>query len=104
MQMKTLKNELMNWLANFNHMILILLMHGNLFVTYLEEVRIIKRKLDIICWIYLDFEYIYNELDVILEARGESFYQSRMITLVKELQEKSKSLSSIEFLKRDFLF
>jgi hypothetical protein len=40
--------------------------------------------------IYLDFEHIYKELDIKIIDRGESFYQSRMIDVVKELESKSK--------------
>jgi arginyl-tRNA synthetase len=40
--------------------------------------------------IYLDFEHIYEQLDIKIIARGESFYQSRMIDVVKELESKSK--------------
>lgn len=36
-----------------------------------------------------DFEYIYNELDVKLIDRGESFYQSRMVDMITELQAKN---------------
>jgi len=36
-----------------------------------------------------DFEYIYKELDVKIIDRGESFYQSRMIEVVKELESKN---------------
>lgn len=43
-------------------------------------------------WIDLDFEYIYKELDVKIIDRGESFYQSRMIDVVKELESKSNRL------------
>lgn len=32
-----------------------------------------------------DFQKIYNRLDITLEERGESFYQSRMEAIVKEL-------------------
>jgi len=39
--------------------------------------------------ILVDFEYIYKELDVKIIDRGESFYQSRMIEVVKELESKS---------------
>ena len=42
--------------------------------------------------IALDFEYIYKELDVKLIDRGESFYQSRMITMIEELEAKSKAV------------
>lgn len=43
-------------------------------------------------WIDSDFEYIYKELDVKIIDRGESFYQSRMIDVVKELESKSNRL------------
>ncbi|CAF0733152.1 unnamed protein product [Rotaria sordida] len=36
-----------------------------------------------------DFEYIYKELDIKIIDRGESFYQSRMIDVVKELESKN---------------
>ncbi|CAF0872225.1 unnamed protein product [Adineta steineri] len=36
-----------------------------------------------------DFEYIYKELDVKITDRGESFYQDRMVDLVKELDSKN---------------
>ncbi|CAF3642433.1 unnamed protein product, partial [Rotaria sordida] len=36
-----------------------------------------------------DFEYIYKELDIKIIDRGESFYQSRMIDLIKELELKN---------------
>ncbi|UJR37828.1 hypothetical protein I4U23_030518 [Adineta vaga] len=36
-----------------------------------------------------DFEYIYKELDIKINDRGESFYQSRMIEVVKELESKN---------------
>ncbi|CAF3689512.1 unnamed protein product [Rotaria sp. Silwood1] len=36
-----------------------------------------------------DFEYIYKELDIKIIDRGESFYQSRMIDLIKELESKN---------------
>ena len=37
----------------------------------------------------LDFEHIYKELDIKIIDRGESFYQNRMIDVVKELESKS---------------
>ena len=37
----------------------------------------------------LDFEHIYKELDIKIIDRGESFYQDRMISVVKELESKS---------------
>ena len=37
----------------------------------------------------LDFEHIYKELDIKIIDRGESFYQGRMISVVKELESKS---------------
>ncbi|CAF0979530.1 unnamed protein product [Rotaria sp. Silwood1] len=36
-----------------------------------------------------DFEYIYKELDTKIIDRGESFYQSRMLDIVKELESKN---------------
>ncbi|CAF4205100.1 unnamed protein product, partial [Adineta steineri] len=36
-----------------------------------------------------DFEYIYKELDVKITDRGESFYQDRMLDVVKELDSKN---------------
>ncbi|CAF1540374.1 unnamed protein product, partial [Adineta ricciae] len=36
-----------------------------------------------------DFEYIYKELNIRIIDRGESFYQSRMIEVVKELESKN---------------
>ncbi|CAF2517124.1 unnamed protein product [Rotaria sp. Silwood2] len=36
-----------------------------------------------------DFEYIYKELDIKIVDRGESFYQSRMLDVVKELESKN---------------
>ncbi|CAF4580731.1 unnamed protein product, partial [Rotaria sp. Silwood2] len=36
-----------------------------------------------------DFEYIYKELDIKIIDRGESFYQSRMIDVIKELESKN---------------
>ncbi|CAF4724324.1 unnamed protein product [Rotaria sp. Silwood1] len=35
-----------------------------------------------------DFEYIYKELDIKIIDRGESFYQTRMIDVIKELESK----------------
>ena len=46
-------------------------------------------------WIDLDFEYIYKELDVKIIDRGESFYQSRMLDVVKELESKSNRLAVV---------
>lgn len=37
---------------------------------------------------YLDFERIYKRLDVTITERGESFYQSRMVDLIKELDQE----------------
>jgi arginyl-tRNA synthetase len=37
---------------------------------------------------YLDFERIYRRLDIQINERGESFYQSRMVDLVKELDKQ----------------
>lgn len=42
--------------------------------------------IELIC---LDFEHIYKELDIKITDRGESFYQSRMIEVVQELEGKS---------------
>ncbi|CAF3397416.1 unnamed protein product [Rotaria socialis] len=36
-----------------------------------------------------DFEYIYKELDVKIIDRGESFYQNRMLDVVKQLDSKN---------------
>lgn len=35
-----------------------------------------------------EFQKIYDRLDIVLQERGESFYQSRMEAIVKELEEK----------------
>jgi len=59
-------------------------MHGNLFVTYLEKVEDEKS------FVVFFFNHIYEQLDIKIIARGESFYQSRMIDVVKELESKSK--------------
>lgn len=36
-----------------------------------------------------EFQKIYDQLDITLEERGESFYQSRMESIVKELTERN---------------
>lgn len=36
-----------------------------------------------------DFQRIYNRLEVRIKERGESFYQSRMVDVIKELKEKN---------------
>lgn len=55
-------------------------------VWFVSNDEIIRSIIDLI----LDFEHIYRELDVKIIDRGESFYQSRMIEVVKELESKSK--------------
>lgn len=42
---------------------------------------------------FLDFERIYDRLEIRnLIERGESFYQSRMNAIVKELDERGKMI------------
>ena len=36
-----------------------------------------------------DFEQIYERLDVHLTERGESYYQTRMLAIVKEMEERN---------------
>lgn len=38
---------------------------------------------------FSEFQSIYDRLDIKLVERGESFYQSRMQDIVKELEEKN---------------
>lgn len=40
----------------------------------------------LICFSYAEFQKIYERLDIKVIERGESFYQSRMESLVKELE------------------
>lgn len=43
---------------------------------------------------FLEFNKIYQRLDIRLEEKGESFYQDHMDTLVKDL-EKKKLVSGV---------
>jgi arginyl-tRNA synthetase len=39
--------------------------------------------------VYIEFEYIYKELDIKLIDRGESFYQKMMDNVIKEFESKN---------------
>lgn len=40
--------------------------------------------------LFLEFNKIYDALDITLIERGESFYQDRMHDIVKEFEEKGR--------------
>lgn len=42
----------------------------------------------ILKYIFTEFQKVYDRLDITLTERGESFYQSRMIAIVKDLESK----------------
>ena len=43
---------------------------------------------------FLEFQKIYDRLEVTLIERGESFYQDRMTQVVKDLEEAGSYLES----------
>jgi len=45
---------------------------------------------------------VVKELDIKIIDRGESFYQNRMIDVVKELESKSKSINIISFPEKKY--
>lgn len=48
-------------------------------------------------WYFLEFQKIYDALDITLIERGESFYQDRMNDIVKEFEDKGRHYILLHF-------
>lgn len=43
-----------------------------------------------VSWCFIEFQKIYDSLDITLKERGESYYQEMMPLVVKEMEEKGQ--------------